>query len=144
MATHRHSLRIEWGDCDPAGIVYYPRYLAMFDTSTMELFRAVLGMPKAQMLKHYGIVGTPMVDTRATFHLPSTYGDDVVIETTIETFRRSSFDVRHRLLREGDRLAVEGLDTRVWVARHPDDPGRIAAREIPADIVSRFAGHGAN
>jgi 4-hydroxybenzoyl-CoA thioesterase len=139
MATHRHPVRIEWGDCDPAGIVYYPRYLAMFDVSTMALFRAVLGMSKPQMLKHYDIVGTPMVDTKATFHLPSTYDDDVIIETTVHGFRRSSFDVSHRLLRDGDRLAVEGVDTRVWVARHPDEPGRIKAREIPADVVSRFA-----
>ena len=111
----------------------------MFDASTMALFRAVLGMPKAQMLKHYGIVGTPMVDTRTTFHLPSTYGDDVIIETTVSGFRRSSFDVAHRLLRDGDRLAVESADTRVWVAPHPEEPGRIKAREIPADVVTRFA-----
>lgn len=144
MATYRRPVRIEWGDCDPAGIVYYPRYLAMFDTSTMELFREVLGMSKARMLQQYGIVGTPMVDTRATFHLPSTYGDDVVIETTIDVFRRSSFDVRHRLLREGERVAVEGVDTRVWVARHPEDPGRIAAREIPAEVVTRFSDYRAS
>jgi 4-hydroxybenzoyl-CoA thioesterase len=111
----------------------------MFDASTMALFRTVLGMSKPQMLKHYDIVGTPMVDTRATFHLPSTYGDDVIVETTVSGFRRSSFDVSHRLLRDGDRLAVEGVDTRVWVARHPEDPGRIKAREIPAEIVTRFA-----
>jgi 4-hydroxybenzoyl-CoA thioesterase len=139
MATHRHSVKIEWGDCDPAGIVYYPRYLAIFDASTMALFSAVLGMPKAQMLKHYGIAGTPMVDTRATFHLPSTYGDDVIIETKVIGFRRSSFDVSHRLLRDADRLAVEGADTRVWVARHPDDPSRIKAQEIPAEVITRFA-----
>ncbi len=80
-----------------------------------------------------------MVDTRATFHLPSTFGDDVTIETTVSKFRRSSFDLHHRLLREGDQLAVEGFDTRVWVGRHPEDPDRICAREIPADVVARFA-----
>lgn len=138
MATHRHPVRIEWSDCDPAGIVYYPRYLAMFDASTMALFRQVLGMTKPQMLKHYGIVGTPMIETRATFHLPSTFGDDVVIESTISEFHRSSFDVRHRLLRDDNQLAVEGFDTRVWVARHPDAPDRIKSREIPAELT-RFA-----
>lgn len=139
MATHRHQVRIEWGDCDPAGIVYYPRYFAMFDASTMALFEAVLGMSKPQMLKQYDIVGTPMVDSRATFHLPSTYGDDVIIETKISSFHRSSFDVSHRLLRRGDQLAIEGSDTRVWVGRHPADPNRIKAREVPADVVKRFA-----
>jgi 4-hydroxybenzoyl-CoA thioesterase len=138
VAAHRHQIRIEWSDCDPAGIVYYPRYLVMFDASTMALFRDVLGMTKPQMLKHYGMVGTPMVETRAVFHLPSTFGDDVVIESTVSEFRRSSFDVHHRLLRDGDQLAVEGFDTRVWVGRHPEKPGRIKAQEIPADVLERF------
>lgn len=138
MVTNRRRVRIEWGDCDPAGIVYYPRYSAMFDASTMALFEQVLGMSKAEMLKRYGIVGTPMVETRAVFHLPSTFGDNVIIETAISKFRRSSFDVRHRLLRDEDRLAVEGFDTRVWVGRHPEDPERIKAQEIPADVLARF------
>jgi 4-hydroxybenzoyl-CoA thioesterase len=135
---HRHFLTIEWGDCDPAGIVYYPRYLAMFDVSTMALFRSVLGMAKPEMLKRYGIVGTPMVDTRVKFSVPSTYGDEVVIESEIKAFRCSSFDVRHRLLRHGGTVAVEGFDTRVWVGAHPDDPARIKAREIPAEVIERF------
>lgn len=31
MLTNRRTVRIEWGDCDPAGIVYFPRYFAIFD-----------------------------------------------------------------------------------------------------------------
>ena len=34
MLVNRRIVRIEWGDCDPAGIVFYPRYFAMFDAST--------------------------------------------------------------------------------------------------------------
>ena len=34
MASNARTVRIEWGDCDPAGIVFYPRYFAMFDHST--------------------------------------------------------------------------------------------------------------
>jgi 4-hydroxybenzoyl-CoA thioesterase len=136
MLTSTREIQIEWGDCDPAGIVFYPRYFAWFDACTAGHF-AHAGLPKFQMLKTYGIVGIPMVDTRAKFILPSKFGDVVTVETRITAFRRSSFDVEHRLLKSG-ALAIEAGETRVWVARHPDDPDRIKARPIPEEVIARF------
>ena len=46
MLTYVRNTRIEWGDCDPAGIVFYPRYFAMFDSCTTGLFSQALGMSK--------------------------------------------------------------------------------------------------
>src|SRR6202166_26210 len=123
MLTNRRDVRIVWGDCDPAGIVFYPRYFEMFDTSTTALFERALGMTKYQFVKDYDSVGYPMVDTRARFLLPSRYGADVVIETTVMEISRSSFDARDRLTKGGE-LAVEGLETRVWVVRDPADPDK--------------------
>lgn len=136
--TNTRDLVIEWGDCDPAGIVFYPRYFAMFDWSTASLFAAALGMPKPAFIKQFGIVGIPMVDTRARFHVPSSFGDAVTIESQIEKFGRTSFDVRHRLLR-GDTLGVECTETRVWAGRHPDDPERIKGVAIPQQVIDAFA-----
>ena len=34
MFVNRRDVQIQWGDCDPANIVYYPRYFEMFDDST--------------------------------------------------------------------------------------------------------------
>lgn len=139
VRTHSRTLRIEWGDCDPAGIVFYPRYFAFFDASTALLLEHALGMRKAEMQAKYDIVGIPMVDTRARFLIPSAYGDDVTIESAVTACKRSSFDVHHRLLKEGV-LAVEGFETRVWVGRHPDDPKRLKAQPLPAEVVARFTG----
>ena len=136
---HRRALTIEWGDCDPAGIVFYPRYFAMFDASTAALFAAALGMPKIAWTKRFGILGIPMVDTRASFSIPSAYGDEVVIESRVTAFRRSSFDVQHRLLKADGAVGVEGFETRVWTARDPADPARIRATPIPAAVVAAFA-----
>jgi 4-hydroxybenzoyl-CoA thioesterase len=136
MLTSRKDIQIEWGDCDPAGIVFYPRYFAWFDACTAGHFTHA-GLPKFQMLKTYDVVGFPMVDTRAKFILPSKFGDIVTVETRITEFRRSSFDVEHRLMKEG-ALAVEAYETRVWVGRHPDDPERIKAQPIPEEVIARF------
>jgi 4-hydroxybenzoyl-CoA thioesterase len=137
--VHRRAVTIEWGDCDPAGIVFYPRYFAMFDASTAALFDAALGMPKIRWTKEFGILGIPMVDTRATFRVPSAYGDQVVIESRVTAFRRSSFDVAHRLLRPDGAVGVEGFETRVWTARDAAT-GRIGAVPIAPEVVAAFAG----
>ncbi len=139
LSNTRHRM-IEWGDCDPAGMVFNPRYFEWFDAATSALFVRALGMTKLAMIKRYGIVGIPLVDTRATFRIPCAFGDEVRIESTVAEFRRSSFDVRHHLLRADDTLAVEGFETRVWVGRHPDRPGGIKARPIPEEVIARFAG----
>ena len=139
MFSNRRTVRVEWGDCDPAGIVYYPRYFAFFDASTQGLFEAA-GWSKAQLKAEFGIV-FPMVDTRARFLLPSSYGDDIVIETRIVAVRNSSFDVEHRTFRSpGDALAIEAWETRVWAGPHPEDPNRLKSVKIPDVVVRRLMG----
>jgi 4-hydroxybenzoyl-CoA thioesterase len=138
MFVNTRTLTVEWGDCDPAGIVFYPRYFAMFDASTGALFAAALGMTKFQMLRHYDVIGFPMVDTRAKFHVPSRFGDIIRIESQVTAMRGSSFDVSHRILRGGDVLGAEGFETRVWAARHPDDPDAIRSAKLPDDLRERL------
>ena len=72
-------------------------------------------MTKHHYLKAYDFSGHPLVNARSRFLIPTRFGDDVTIETRATDLRRSSFDVHHRLLKNG-ALAVEGFETRVWVA----------------------------
>jgi 4-hydroxybenzoyl-CoA thioesterase len=137
MFVSRRSVTIEWGDCDAAGIVFYPRFFAMFDWSTAMLFANALGMRKPEILRRYDLGGIPMVDTRAKFHIPSTFGDEVLIESRVEKFGRSSFDVYHRLLK-GDALGAECWETRVWAGRDPDDPARLRGLTIPDEVRAKF------
>jgi 4-hydroxybenzoyl-CoA thioesterase len=137
MPSNARTVRIEWGDCDPAGIVFYPRYIAMFDHSTTLLIERTLGMSKHQLYETYEFDGYPVVENRARFLLPTRFGDDVVIETSLAAVRRSSFDLTHRLSRDG-ALAVEGFETRVWVVRDPSRPGRFKAQPIPPYVAVRL------
>ena len=105
MFVNRRDVQIQWGDCDPANIVYYPRYFEMFDDSTSIMFEAA-GFSKQDIIKKYGLVGIPMVDTRAKFYIASTHGDWITIESRIESFKRSSFEVTHKVFKGrsfGDR-----------------------------------------
>ena len=76
----QRTVRIEWGHCDPAGIVHAPRYFDIFGQSTMLLFEQA-GLPKKrEMLATMPFAGFPMVDVSARFFVPTAYGDDVLVE----------------------------------------------------------------
>jgi 4-hydroxybenzoyl-CoA thioesterase len=130
----QRDIEIEWGDCDPADIVFYPNYFRWFDASTAHHFKAA-GLPKDELVKRFDVVGFPMVDTRASFTLPSRYGDIVTIKTQITRFGRSSFDVHHGLYR-GTKLAVEGFEKRVLVRK--SNSGGIEACPIPDAVKALF------
>jgi 4-hydroxybenzoyl-CoA thioesterase len=132
--TNSRTVRIEWGDCDPAGIIFYPRYFDIFDASTAALFERALDMPKIKQLKTFGIAGYPLVRTRARFIRPTRFGDEVVVESTI-AFGRSSFEVEHRLSRDG-KLCAECSEKRVWVVR--DAAGNIKSQPVPTAVLEKF------
>lgn len=136
MLTNQQTVRIEWGDCDPAGIVYFPRYFEIFDACTVALFERA-GFRKREMLQAFGTAGIPLVDVKSRFMIPSRFGEDVIVESSIAEWGKSSFVVRHRLMK-GDALAVECFETRVWVARATDDPERFESRPIPAEVKEKF------
>jgi 4-hydroxybenzoyl-CoA thioesterase len=138
MFVNSRQVEIEFGDCDPAGIVYYPNYFRMFDAATAHLFEAALGMKKIAWTRHYGIVGIPMVDTGAKFIKPARFGDVVTITSTITGFKRSSFEVGHQVFHEG-MLAVEARETRVWAGRDPDDPDKLKSVPVPDDVVAALS-----
>jgi 4-hydroxybenzoyl-CoA thioesterase len=137
MFSNTRRVQIEWGHCDPAGIVFNPRFFEYFDWSTALLFERALGMTKSEAIRKYDAVGIPIVESRAKFLAPCRYGDTVEIVSTITKLGRSSFDVQHRLLNAG-ALAVEAFETRVWTARDRADASRIKAQPLPQEIVEKF------
>ena len=135
--VYRRRFQIEWGHCDPAGIVFNARFFEFFDRNAWLMVEAALGVKHHDLSKVYDIVGIPLVGSEAKFLFPCAFGDVVDIESRVSEIRRSSFDVAHRIF-NGDTLAVEGLEKRVWAGKHPDDPTRMKARAIPAEVIARL------
>ena len=135
MFTNTRSWIVEWGDCDPAGIVFYPRFFAAFDTSTSRMLEAATGMKKAELIRKNGIIGWPMVDTGARFMIPASFGDEVEIETRVTKVGRSSFSVSHRLSKDGT-LCNEATEVRVWAAARKDGLPGIEGVPIPDDLAA--------
>ncbi len=133
----RRQFAIEWGYCDPAGIVFNSRFFEFFDWGTWAVLEAVLGVKPHDLGSAFGIMGIPVVDASARFLAPARFGDVVELTSQISAFRRSSFDIEHQLLVRGV-LAADGRETRVWAIRDAADLSVIKAHPIPREVTRRF------
>jgi 4-hydroxybenzoyl-CoA thioesterase len=101
------------------------------------LFRAA-GLPLKELFKAHGVVGIPIVEARARFITPSSYGDELVAESCVTEWRKSSFVITHKFLRDGV-LALEGWETRVWAGAHPTEAHRMKSVPLPRDVIRRLS-----
>lgn len=133
----RRSITVEWAHCDPAGIVFNPRFFEFFDTNSWMLFEKALGVKQQDLAATYGIIGIALVDARANFLKPAKFGDTIEIASRVTEFRRSSFDVQHTIT-IGSDIATEGNETRVWAVRDKANPDKITTASIPAEVIAKF------
>ena len=131
--THVHHVEVHFGDCDPAGIVFFPNFSRWMDEASLAFFRAQGVPPWRELLKTRGIVGTPLLEIHTKFHQPATYGDTIEVHTSIEAWAAKTFRHRH-VIKRGDTMLCEGTEVRAFVIRDPVDPERIKAIPIPEDI----------
>ena len=133
--TRRHTshFTVEFGDCDPAQIVFYPNFFRWMDAASLRFFRAAGVPPWREFEAQSGIIGTPLVDASARFRRPATYGDVIDVDTAIDEWRGKSFVMSH-IIRRGAVILVEGREIRVFARRHPDDPERIQAVTAPESV----------
>jgi 4-hydroxybenzoyl-CoA thioesterase len=140
MATKvtRYPVSVEFGDCDPAGIVYYPNFFRWIDAASRHYF-VECGVPSWRGTEEaHGIIGTPIVDVQARFVRPATYGDRLAIETSVGEWRNRSFVMRHVIRRDED-LLVEATEVRIFARRVTGKRYRIEAVAIP-DFVLKACG----
>lgn len=136
--SNLYRMRIAFSDCDPAEIVFFANYFKWFDTASREFFTAC-GVPSWRQTKaERGIIGTPLVDAQAKFMNSATYGEDIEIESSVETWNNKSFVMRH-VARRGDTVLCEGREVRVFAIQDPENPLRIKAIPIPEDIRAACA-----
>lgn len=137
MKTYVSEFKVEWAHCDAAGIVFYPHYYIWFDQATERLFTANR-LSYAEMQRDFGLAGTPLVETGASYKAPCPLAARLKLETWVDEWGGRSFLVRHRIAHADGTLAVEGFERRVWAAAAPDAPTGMRAAEIPDEVKARF------
>jgi len=138
MQSITSEFTVEWGHCDPAGIVFYPNFFFFFDTGAWNLFIAA-GLDLKTLRDQYGATGFPVVDTRAEFRHPCRRKDRLTLTTTMDAVHNKTFIMTHKLYNGGE-LAALGNEVRVLGMAHPEDPERLKAGAIPKELAACF-GH---
>ena len=130
-----HTVRVEFGDCDPARIVWFPNFFRWIDAASRNFF-VQCGVPSwLETERTLGVIGTPLVDTHSRFLRTATYGDVLDIEVAIPQWREKSFVQSYRIMR-GEELIMECDEVRIFAGRRADNPEAIRALPIPAEIRS--------
>lgn len=129
---HRMNLRVAFGDCDPAQIVYFPNFYRWFDQATHDLCESA-GYELVHVRQALGWIGFPVVEAGARFHRPANLNDRLTIETRVREWQARRFLLEHRVVRDGERLA-DAWQTRFIGIRDAAGGGRLRALEIPPDF----------
>ncbi len=127
----RCTFTVRFGDCDPAGIVFYPRYVEMLNNAVEEWFEKGLDEPWGRMhrTEHRGM---PIVDLRVRFLKPSRLGEPLDFALVVTNLGRSAVTLEILVDGAGERR----LEAELKVV-HSDLKGPKAA-PIPAELRERM------
>ncbi|NHB75613.1 acyl-CoA thioesterase [Rhodobacter calidifons] len=128
--TYARSIRVEFNHCDPAGIVFYPRYFEMMNSVIENFFRDVAGCTFGQMTASR--TGVPTVAIETVFHAPSRLDDMLDWHLSVTRLGRSSAGLALRAHGAGE-LRLSASLTLV----HVNETGR--PRSWPQDLRDRIA-----
>jgi YbgC/YbaW family acyl-CoA thioester hydrolase len=126
---------VYWGDCDPAGIIFYPTYFRWMDAASWAFVGSVGYPPKRMRAEHLAM---PLVSADCQFLAPALHGDRCEVRSRIERFGGASFVVAHEIVRADGTLLAKGSEKRVW-GRYADGPGTpLKGQQIPEDVKALF------
>ena len=131
--VHIHRVEVCFGDCDPAGIVFFPNFSKWMDTASLAFFMACGVPPWRELVKTRGIIGTPLLEIHTKFLKTATYGETIEVHTSVEHWAAKTFRHRH-VVRRGDDILCEGTEVRAFCQRDAANPDRIRAIPVPEDI----------
>ena len=131
--TTVYEVKVMFGDCDPAGIVFFPNFSKWMDASSLDFFMQCGIPPWRELEVSHGIVGTPLLEIQTKFVKSATYGETIEVHTTVEEWNAKTFKHRH-VVRRGDDLICEGTELRVFVQRDAENRDRLRSIPIPEDI----------
>jgi len=132
---HVYRVEVCFGDCDPAGIVFFPNFSKWMDSASLAFFMACGVPPWRELVKTRGIIGTPLLEIHTRFVQPATYGQTLEVHTSVESWSAKTFRQRH-VVKRGDTPICEGTEVRAFCVRDADNPDRIRAIPVPEDILA--------
>lgn len=128
------SMDVTWGDCDAAGIVFYPHFFRFMDTAFQRLLKSK-GTGQRDLQSTYGLLGTPLLEASAIFKSPARYDDVMEMSVEIEDFAARILRMRYVAAIDG-RTVFEGREVRAFVAQID---GKLRSVDPPPAFKALFA-----
>jgi YbgC/YbaW family acyl-CoA thioester hydrolase len=125
------ACQVQWGDCDPAGIIFYPTYFRWMDAATWAFMESVGYGAKRMRAEQLAM---PLVSAQCDFLAPAEQGDRCEVHSRIARFGGKSFAVTHEILRSDGTALAKGAETRVW-GRFTGGPGTPMRGETIAEEI---------
>jgi len=111
--------------CDPAGIIFYPRYFEMVNDLVEAFFAEALDWPFEELLRTGGV---PTAEIRLRFAAPSRHGDRLTLMLEVTRLGRASMVLNFRASADTTgELRIEGASVLV----HVDATGKPTAWPTP-------------
>ena len=126
---------VRFGDCDPAGLVYYPTIFHYFHVAMEEFFAARCGINYDRLMADERI-GFPTVNVRAEFFVPLVYGDVAEVEVFISGVGESSATFEYTIRRAADEK-VCARATLVQISMNLDVRRAVSIPEKYRDAFNR-------
>lgn len=112
MRQFRYQRLLQWSECDPAGIIFFPHYARWMVEGVNLLFLA-LGVDPNGLTENGALRGLPSTGFSMQFHAPAKLHDELTHEITVARLGSKSLTFRHRFLR-GTECVAEAEEVRVW------------------------------
>ncbi|WP_199259016.1 acyl-CoA thioesterase [Paracoccus binzhouensis] len=106
-------IQVEFNHCDPAGIVFYPRYFEMLNSVIENFFAEVLAYPFTRIHVEERC-SVPTVQIEAGFRAPSRLGEVLEFALELQHVGRSSARLVQRAS-AGGQERLHCVSTLVWV-----------------------------
>lgn len=111
MSVYRKDIKVRFEDCDPAGIVFYPRFFDMLNELVEDWFEEGLELPWRELVTERQR-GVPTVKIATEFLAPSRLGDVLSFHLEVTSLGNSSCELKVDA-RAGDELRIKFLVTLV-------------------------------
>ncbi|MBN8293477.1 acyl-CoA thioesterase [Rhodobacter sp. NTK016B] len=108
-STHDLTYTVTFGDCDPAGIVFYPNIYGWFDRCFHDWLGRFGG--HAAICKEVGAVGAGLMQADAVFRRPMRPNDTISVSMTIREWGRKSLTLDYQI-RLGETVTATGTEVR--------------------------------
>jgi acyl-CoA thioester hydrolase len=131
MKYHETPIQVRFYEVDAYGMVWHGHYIGWFEAGRNDLTEQFQMGPF--QLKEKNLLA-PVVEVNCEFKLPATFGDSLIIQTTMERTEVAKLIFHYRVLHKGSgKVLATGSSTHVLTGLN----GNLLYR-VPPEVLERI------